>query len=301
MINKQENWLGLESENPKDAKVSILGIPFDGGASQGKGTAAAPDKIRDLAAFFMTGSTDDWNLIKQNTMYDFGNVEVDLDWENTFKRVEDKGYEVMKHGNFNLFIGGDHSVTIPLHRAFGKYEREKNPGAKIGILHFDAHFDLCDNFEGHKWSHANTEKRALEDIIAPKDLFFLGIRAAEEDELDVIKGNPEITVVSATEVFMDGYMKAFEKIKKKFQDYDAVYFTLDIDVLDPAFAPGTGTPAFGGITSRELIQLVRMILAQIPVKSMDIVEVSPPLDCNDITSWGAIRIIQEVFSHFQGV
>lgn len=298
MINKEENWLGLEAQSPEEAKVNILGIPFDGGASQGKGASEAPNKIRDLAAFFMTSATDDWKLVKKDTMYDFGNVEVDLNWENTFQRVEEKAYEVMRYHKFNLFIGGDHSVTIPLHRAFGKYEREKNPQAKIGILHFDAHFDLCDCFEGHKWSHANTEKRALEDIIAPEDLCFLGIRAGEEDELEVINGNPEITVISATEVFLEGYAKAFEKIQEKFQAYDSLYFTLDIDVLDPAYAPGTGTPAFGGIHSRELIQLVRLILAQLPVKSMDIVEVSPPLDHNDITSWAAIRIMQEVFSRF---
>lgn len=296
MINYNEIWLGLASESPMEAKVSVLGVPFDGGTSQGEGASEAPGKIRDLAALFMTGSTDDWNLIREGVIYDHGDVEVDLDWEATFNRIEDKAYKVMTDENFSLFMGGDHSVTIPLHKAFAKYQKAKNPESKIGIIHFDAHFDLCDNFEGHKWSHANTEKRALDDLITGKDLLFLGIRAAEDEELDVIKNNPDIEVISATDVFENGYKKAFDKIKKRFKNYDAVYFTLDIDVLDPAFAPGTGTPVFGGIQSMELIQLVRLILKDIPVKAMDIVEVSPPLDVNDITSWAAIRIIQEVFS-----
>lgn len=298
MIDKNVNWCGICSEQPAEAEISLMGIPFDGGASQGKGAALAPDHIRQLAAFFMPCATDDWKLIRDDLIYDFGDVEVDLNWEATFQRVEDEAYKMMKAGNFNLFIGGDHSVTIPLHKAFKRYEKEKKADAKIGIIHFDAHFDLCDFFEGHKWSHGNTERRALEEIIEPKDLAFLGIRAAEPDELEVINAHPEITVLSATDVFRHGYQSAFDQLQRKFAGYDALYFTLDIDVLDPAYAPGTGTPAAGGISARELIELVRLILAKLPVKSMDIVEVSPPLDVNDITSWAAIRIIQEVISRF---
>jgi len=298
MIDYTKAWLGLCAEKAEDAKICILGIPFDGGASFGKGAAKAPQRIRDLAAEDMPEADDAWILAKKGILFDFGDVEIDLNWEKSFQRIEDKAYEVMKQGKFSLFIGGDHSVTIPLHRAFKKYQRERKPDGKIGIIHFDAHFDLCDQFEGHKWSHANTEKRALDDIIDPKDLLFLGIRAAESEELEIIEKHPEITVISATEVFQKGYRAAYEKIYNKFKDYDAVYFTLDIDVLDPAYAPGTGTPVFAGLSSRELLELVRLLLAHLPVQAMDIVEVAPPLDINDITSWAAIRIIQQVFSFY---
>lgn len=298
MIDYTKAWLGLCAEKAEDAKICILGIPFDGGASLGKGAAKAPQRIRDLAAEDMPEADDAWILAKKGILFDFGDVEIDLNWEKSFQRIEDKAYEVMKQGKFSLFIGGDHSVTIPLHRAFKKYQRERKPDGKIGIIHFDAHFDLCDQFEGHKWSHANTEKRALDDIIDPKDLLFLGIRAAESEELEIIEKHPEITVISATEVFQKGYRAAYEKIYNKFKDYDAVYFTLDIDVLDPAYAPGTGTPVFAGLSSRELLELVRLLLAHLPVQAMDIVEVAPPLDINDITSWAAIRIIQQVFSFY---
>ncbi|HHY90790.1 MAG TPA: agmatinase [Clostridiales bacterium] len=298
MIDYTKAWLGLCAEKAEDAKICILGIPFDGGASFGKGAAKAPQRIRDLAAEDMPEADDAWILAKKGILFDFGDVEIDLNWEKSFQRIEDKAYEVMKQGKFSLFIGGDHSVTIPLHRAFKKYQRERKPDGKIGIIHFDAHFDLCDQFEGHKWSHANTEKRALDDIIDPKDLLFLGIRAAESEELEIIEKHPEITVISATEVFQKGYRAAYEKIYNKFKDYDAIYFTLDIDVLDPAYAPGTGTPVFAGLSSRELLELVRLLLAHLPVQAMDIVEVAPPLDINDITSWAAIRIIQQVFSFY---
>ena len=127
-------------------------------------------------------------------------------------------------------------------------------------------------------------------------MLLLGIRAAEPEEVDIMTSGNGISVISATDVFRRGYMDCWNEIYDKFRDYDSIYFTLDIDVLDPAFAPGTGTPCSGGITSRELIELVRYIVSELPVKHMDIVEVAPPLDINDITSWAAVRIIEEVFS-----
>lgn len=294
-MSNEKIWLGLSAEKPEEAKICILGIPFDGGTSFGKGASMAPERIRYLSSEFMPEASDTFLPIPEHVMFDFGDAGVTSDWEETFKDVSDRAYQIMKLGKFSLFLGGDHSVTIPLHWAFKKHQEELGH-KKIGILHFDAHFDLCDRFDGHRWSHANTEKRALEGIVNPEDLFFLGIRAAEREELEVIQANPGIQVVTATEVFREGYEKAYKRIYNHFKEYDALYFTLDIDVLDPAFAPGTGTPVAGGLSSRELVELVRLILRDLPVAAMDIVEVSPPLDSNDITSWAAIRVIQEILA-----
>ena len=287
-------WLDINTDDPKNAKVLILGIPFDGGTSQEAGAAEGPAKLREFGAVYMPCATDDWHLLDtQPVVYDFGDVDMSGTWEESFARVEKEALALMRHDKFHLFLGGDHSVTIPLHKAFAK-ARE---GKKIGIIHFDAHFDLCDCYDGHIWSHANTEKRALDDIIGPEDLLFLGIRAAEPEEVGIIRREPAITVLSASDVDEMGWKECAAVIADKFQGYDHIYFTLDIDVLDPAFAPGTETPVSGGITSRELINLVRFILKNLPVRDMDIVEVAPPLDVNDITSWAAMRIIEEVFSY----
>ena len=287
-------WLDINTDDPRNAKVLILGIPFDGGTSQEAGAAEGPAKLREFGAVYMPCATDDWHLLDtQPVVYDFGDVDMSGTWEESFARVEEDALAVMRHGKFNLFLGGDHSVTIPLHKAFAKARK----GEKIGIIHFDAHFDLCDCYDGHIWSHANTEKRALDDIIDPEDLLFLGIRAAEPEEVGIIRREPAITVLSASDVDEMGWKECAASIAYKFQGYDYMYFPLVIDVLDPAFAPGTGTPVSGGITSRELINLVRFILKNLPVRDMDIVEVAPPLDVNDITSWAAMRIIEEVFSY----
>jgi agmatinase len=98
-------------------------------------------------------------------------------------------------------------------------------------------------------------------------------------------------------MFQDGYKKAVDLLVEKFSGYDMIYITLDIDVLDPAFAPGTGTPEAGGISSRELMYIINQLMEKLPVKAMDIVEVSPPLDTeNQITSWAAVKVIYEVFA-----
>ena len=287
-------WLDITAKTIDEAKVAILGIPFDGGTSQEAGAAEAPAKIREFGEVYMPCATDDWHLLDtQPLVYDFGDVDMSGTWEESFARVEEEALSMMKYGKFNLFIGGDHSVTIPLHRAF---KRAHAGDMKIGIIHFDAHFDLCDCYDGHIWSHANTEKRALDDIIDPENLLFLGIRAAEPEEVEIVKREKDITVISATDVDEMGWKECAQVIYNKFREYDNIYFTLDIDVLDPAFAPGTGTPVSGGINSRELINLVRFMLNKLPIMDMDIVEVAPPLDANDITSWAALRVIEEVFS-----
>lgn len=294
-------WLGLNADRPEDANVCVLGIPFDGGTSFEKGAAKAPDLIRWLTGKYLSEANETWDAITSNPnlIFDFGDVPIFESWDTTFKVAERIAYEAMAFDKFTLILGGDHSVTIPMHKAFKRFQNYKNPGAKIGIIHFDAHFDLCDNFDGNPWSHANTEKRALDDIVSARDLLFLGVRVAEDEELQFLNRNEGICVISARDIFLDGYMSAIAKIKDHFKGYDALYFTLDIDVLDPAYAPGTGTPVMGGITSRELLELVRLILKELPVKAMDIVEVSPPLDVNNITSWAAVGIIHEVLTQLK--
>lgn len=292
-------WGDLNTASPEDAKVCIMGIPFDGAVSCGKGAALAPEKIRSLSRY-LPATTHTGKILKKLKAYDIGDVAMDLDWARYYKEVEEQAFGLMKRGRFSLFLGGDHSVTIPLHRAFGRYMKEKG-FSKIGVIHFDSHPDICDTYDNHKWSHACTERRSVEDVISPGDLGYLGLRGFEIEELEFFDAHPEILVLKAVDVFKDGYLACYKKLEEKFNDYDAVYFTLDIDVVDPAFAPGTGTPEAGGLSSHEILELTRLLINNLPVKAMDVVEVSPPLDQeNDITSWLALKIIYEVFGCLEG-
>ena len=292
-----DSWVRWGAKTKEEAKICIMGVPFDNAVSLNKGASKAPDTMRNLS-IDMSDVTEDDIIIKKGILYDIGDIPVELDWEKYYGRVSEEAYNLMKTDNFCLFLGGDHSVTIPLHKAFGKYQKEKKKDAKIGVIHFDAHYDLCDEYDGHKWSHACTEARSLEDIISGEDLLFVGIRVAEVSELEAIENNPGITVFKACDVHKQGVENIFKKMKKHFKGYDAIYLTIDIDVLDPAYAPGTGTPQPGGLTSLQLIQFFKMMLEELPIKAMDIVEVAPELDVNNITSWAALRLVLDLFGHF---
>lgn len=285
-------WREIQTNDPVKADLCILGIPFDGAASVGKGAAHAPDTIRECSKVLPpVNSTGE--RFPNIRVFDQGDVEFSLDWKAFFQRVEEEALRLLQTGKFCIFLGGDHSVTIPLANAFTKYQQ----GKKIGFIHFDSHPDLCDEYEDSPWSHACPLKRVLDDCIAPRDLAQVGIRSYESEEVDLYDAHPELLVIKAHEIFKSGYQTAIDKLIAHFTGYDAIYLTLDIDVLDPAFAPGTGTPEAGGLSSRELMEIINQLFDQLPVKAMDIVEISPPLDTvNQITAWAGVKIIYEVLA-----
>ncbi|MDD6648034.1 MAG: agmatinase [Firmicutes bacterium] len=285
-------WREITADSREAADVNIMGITFDGAASVGKGAAMGPEQIRKCTEV-LPPVNQNGQFFRDLKVYDAGDVEFSLDWQKYYADVEEKAAELLETGKFCIFLGGDHSVTIPLSKAV----RKVHPDKKIGFIHFDSHPDLCDEYEGSKWSHACPLRRVVEDVIAPGDLAQVGIRSYEYEEIEFFAEHPELTVIKAYDIFQDGYKAAADKLVQKFADYDFVYITLDIDVLDPAFAPGTGTPEAGGLSSRELMYIINELMNRTPVKAMDIVEVSPPLDTeNQITSWAAAKIIYEVFA-----
>jgi len=288
-------WSGLLSDDVASltasltaAEVGVLGVPFDGAASFRRGTASAPDKLRELSSHLAPCAEEGQPLNLR--VRDYGDVPPDLEWLRYFLAVEDQAAEVLQYP-LALFLGGDHSVTIPLMRAFNRAV-----DGPFGVLHFDAHPDLCDTYEGHRWSHACTERRALElSGLEAEHLVFVGLRSFLEEEWDFLKEHPEITCYTARQCYRVGIEEIAEKVVEKLQGVPAVYFTLDIDGLDPAYAPGTGTPEGGGLTTRDLLELVRVVLRELPVRAMDVVEVAPPLDQADITSFAALKVIYEVW------
>ncbi|MCL2580537.1 MAG: agmatinase [Oscillospiraceae bacterium] len=295
-MSDMKAWGGNCVDHKDGADICLMGVPFDSAASINKGAAMAPDNLRALSKFLPCVSEEgvDFEGFK---IYDAGDVEPDLNWERFFGVVEDSAYDLFKTGSFCFFLGGDHSVTIPLQKAFKK----QYPNEKIGVIHFDSHADICAEYEGHKWSHACTARRAVEDVLgSPRDWAMVGIRSYEPQEIDYLKNHP-VKLIKAYDLHKKGYEAACAELKEHFSGYDKIYLTLDIDVIDPSGAPGTGTPEAGGPTSREIIEMVKFLTANLPVAAMDIVEVSPPLDTrNQITSWAALKIMYEVFAIVKG-
>jgi agmatinase len=267
----------------------VLGIPFDGGVSYRHGAAAAPAKLRELSGH-MARCADEGQPLRLSVR-DYGDVPLDLEWERYFRSVEQRAAGALGHP-FALFLGGDHSVTIPLMRAW--HGAGEGP---FGVVHFDAHPDLFDVYSGHRWSHACTARRALElEGLDEKHLAFVGLRSIALEEWEFLQTHPEIPYFTARQCYVRGIEAIAEEVVARLRDVRAVYVTIDIDGLDPAYAPGTGYTEGGGPSTRELLELVRTICRELPVRAMDVVEVAPPLDHNDITSFAALKVIYEAWS-----
>lgn len=288
-MNKKQPWRDLLVEDLSVADIVLLGIPFDENCSCGEGTRFAPDKLRELSGY-LPPVTENGEIIFAK-LFDFGNVDKEESIEFFFKKVATKAFEVISSGKFPIFLGGDHSVSIPLKQAFAKFHQ----GKRIGIIHFDAHADICDIYDDSKLSHASVNARALETGFKDSDIMMVGIRSFEIQELSFFENHPH-QVLLASQLDSLKETGIANEIITYFASFDAIYLSVDIDVLDPAYAPGTGTPEAGGLSSRRLINIIRKLVQQLPIKAMDLVEISPPRDVNDITSWAGLKLLLEVFS-----
>jgi len=193
--------------------------------------------------------------------------------------------------NIPIVLGGDHSITIPVFQA----QRQRFAGKRLGVLWVDAHPDLCDEFDGSRLSHACVLRRGLEFGIEQQDVCMIGLRSWEDQEIDLIE-NGRLNVYPMPPVAERGIAAVTAEVKQKLSACDAVHISLDIDCLDPAAAPGTGIPDAGGMTTREVIMLIKAMQG-LPLVGLDVVEVAPPLDPSEATVFAALKIIWE----FMGV
>lgn len=283
-------WNGLHDPRltRQEADILVLGLPFDGAASFRRGAAEAPDRIRSISGH-IEATTEEGQFMDNIKVLDLGNLEpAELNQANYFKLVEKEAQAMFKEA-FPTFIGGDHSVSLPLLKAATSIW-----GKRLGVIHLDAHLDLCDRLNGNALSHGSTHRRVLEEGILPlEQIWFIGIRSYEKQELHFLEGQKP-NIINASQMVRAGIKESAAKVLAGLQKVEAVYLTIDIDFLDPAFAPGTGTPKPGGFSSRELLDLLESFCT-LPLVGMDVVEVSPPLDHNDITSFAAQRAITETW------
>lgn len=283
-------WNGLHNPalRPEEADAVVLGLPFDGATSFRKGAALAPERIRSISAH-IPPTTEEGRLLTHLKVRDLGDLDPSgLTQKEYFDQVSAAAAQLFGR-TVPFFIGGDHSVTISLLKAASEVFQ-----APLGIIHLDAHLDLCQELDGNRLSHGCTHRRTLEcSNIDLEHIFFVGIRSFEAQELQFLK-NCSANVITARSLYEQGIAAVAALVCAKLSPLEHVYISLDIDFLDPAAAPGTGTPKPGGFSTRELLELLRLF-ARLPVIGMDVVEVSPPLDQNDITSFVAQRAVTEMW------
>lgn len=295
LISKEGLWGGLcsgpsNTELEKEADIVVFGIPFDGNVSYRDGASEAPYYIRK-STLPIPPTTEYFEDLTGTKVVDLGDFE-EKDCLKLFESIEEKVAYLVENNKFFTMIGGDHSVTIPVLRGI-----DRSINHEFGIIHIDAHFDLCDELNGNRLSHGCTERRAVElnHVESSDNIFFIGIRSCELDELEFMRNN-KVNVINAPTYESLGTQKVIEAVKEKMKRFKSIYLTIDIDSLDPGYAAGTGTPKFGGITPRQLLDLLRGLF-DLPIIGFDVVEVAPSLDASMTSVYAAQRIITECWGH----
>jgi len=279
---------------PKELDIAIVGIPFDGGTTYRPGPRFGPRGVRNQSAIIRP-----WNPVlhvnpfKKHRVADFGDLPVNpLSIEDTFSRIERGLATVVAGGARTLCVGGDHSISLPILRAVCKNHR-----GPISLIQFDAHNDLWDEYFGSKYSHGTPFRRAFEEgLLIDGGVLQVGLRGQVygEDDFDFARKH-KVRMVTAE----DFHAKGMQTVLRHLRAFRGkpVYVTLDIDCVDPAYAPGTGTPQVGGFTSAQIVELVRA-LNGLSIVGADLVEVSPPFDNGDLTSLLAANLLFELLCVF---
>ena len=275
--------------DPEELEVALVGVPFDGGTTYRPGPRFGPRHVREQSAIIRP-----WNpVLKVNPFAnrrtaDFGDLPVNpLSIEDTFRRIERGIQPLLQREVRCVCVGGDHSISLPLLRAVG---RKHGP---VSLIQFDAHNDLWDEYFGSKYSHGTPFRRAFEEgLLKDGSVLQVGLRGQVYGEEDFDFAREHKVKMVTAEAFRRQGMALVQKLLRGFRG-QAVYVTLDIDVVDPAYAPGTGTPQVGGLTSIEILELVRA-LRGLQIVGCDLVEVSPPYDTGEITSLLAANLLFEL-------
>ena len=289
-----------EPETHADADVVILGAPFDGGTSHRAGTRFGPQHIRQTCYLPHDGSRPSLALrvdaLQDLRVYDAGDVEMySGDAARSVRDLQEAVHSVTESGAIPLVLGGDHTITWPDAAGVAQHRGQ----GRISMIHFDAHADTGDVEFGSLIGHGQPMRRLIESGALRGDRFLqMGLRGywpgPETLEWMARQG---MRSYEMTEIGARGLAECLtEAFGIAMDDCDGVFLSVDIDVCDPAHAPGTGTPEPGGLTARQLLDSVRRIAYELPVAGIDVVEVSPPYDHAEITSFLANRVVLEALS-----
>ncbi len=283
-----------------DADVVIVGAPFDGGTSYRSGARFGPQALRAACYLEHDGSRPSLAMrvdgLRDLKVVDAGDVELySGDAARSCADLEVEIEKIANTGAIPLVLGGDHTITWP--DATG-VARARGWG-KISVIHFDAHADTGDITFGSLIGHGQPMRRLIESGAVRGDRFLqIGLRGYwPEPETLGWMAEQGMRSYEMTEIVTRGLTACLsEAFKIALSDCDGIFLSVDIDVCDPGFAPGTGTPEPGGLSARELLDAVRRICYELPVVGMDIVEVSPPFDHADITALLGNRVVLEALS-----
>lgn len=269
-------FIGCESTY-EESRIVMFGSPFDGTTSYRPGTRFAPSHIRNESYSIETYSPYCNKDLEDIKTHDLGDLE--FPFGNTVKvldMIEETASLILKDKKIPFMVGGEHLVTLGAVRAANNFYND------LHLVHFDAHTDLRDNYLGEKLSHATVIRRC-HDILGDNKIFQFCIRSGERDEFNWAEKH----------TFLNKFnLKGIENLKEKIGN-KPVYFTIDLDCLDPSEFPGTGTPEAGGISFTDLLHGIK-IVSKLNIVAFDINELSPPYDPSGISTALACKVIREL-------
>ena len=276
--------------------IAMLGVPFDSGTSYRSGARLGPREIRAQSSLIRPYSYfQKISPFERLTIVDAGDVDAPpVGIEPAYAAIESAVDRILAAGAAPLIVGGDHSISLPVLRSAARVH------GPLALVQFDAHIDTWGDYFGGKYFHGSPFRRAIEErIIAPQQYVQIGIRGPMygEDEDFRYQREQGVTTIDIGMVKRDGVERTMARVHDIVGDR-ALYVTFDIDSIDPAYAPGTGTPEVGGLTSYEAQELLRA-LAGLRLVGCDVVEVAPPFDGpGHITSLLAANVMFELLCVF---
>jgi agmatinase len=275
-----------------DVDVAVVGVPFDAGVSYRPGARFGPSHVRESSRLLRPyNPAADVEPFARQQVVDAGDIAVNpFDIQAAIGEVEAGARSLLERSRRIVTIGGDHTIALPLLRATAAAH------GPVAVVHFDAHLDTWDTYFGAPYTHGTPFRRASEEgLLDRSGCVHVGTRGPLYSTRDLVEDvELGFSVVGSVELDDLGARGVVERIRARVEDRP-VYLSVDIDVLDPAFAPGTGTPEAGGLTSRELLAVLRGF-ADLSLVGADVVEVAPAYDHAEVTGIAASHVVYEVLS-----
>jgi agmatinase len=291
--------LALEPAELAGFDVAIVGAPMDDFVTNRPGARYGPREIR--IATDVGGPPHMWHMdlgvdpFAELKIVDYGDAEViPGDGHASHKAIRRLVADIVASGAVPIVLGGDHSISYPDIASVAS----ERPHGSVAIVHFDTHADTADELSGLRWTHGSPFRRLVDDKVVPGErLVQVGLRGywPFPEEFDWMRANG-IRWHRMEEIIQRGIDAVMADVVAAIETADSLFVSIDVDVLDPAYAPGTGTPEPGGMTTRELLRALRTVVLAKPLAGMDVVELSPPYDPAGITALAAHRVVMEVLS-----
>jgi len=276
------------SKPVKEARYVVLGVPFDHTSTFRSGSRFGPNAIRAASLNIETYSLRTRVDIEAVPIHDAGDLHIVDDVSETLRRLRAVTGDILSANKMPICIGGEHTITLGVVQSLPK---------NVGVISFDAHGDLRDEYGGGRLSHA-TVLRRISEVVGTDGIFVCGVRALCKEEVDFIE-KERIRNLTPWKLRELGVERAAEALKEFLVKFQHTYLTIDSDVLDPAFCPGVANPEFDGLTPSELTHLVSTVAAQRMI-GFDLVEVCPNYDFG-AAAVAASRLIFEVIANAEKV